>query len=688
MELALKTTARTALRDEQALVDAARGGDDRAFEELYARYRDRVTAFINSKVRDHGRAEDISQEVFMAALRQLRSHDQPIAFKPWIFAIAKNACIDEFRRSARGREVPVETDDDFPTDQRASLSIVPSPPAAIESKQRLEDLRGAFGGLSESHHRLIVMRELEGRSYDEIGTRLGMTRQMVESGLFRARRKLSEEYDELASGRRCEQVQTVIDSGAALKLKALGIKERRRVTQHLSHCQACRHEARLAGIDETLLKPRSIREKIAALVPFGGLWRWRPWRRGGSAAARGHASGHLAASGAAQTAGTVGSSIGLGQAAAAIAALAVAGAGGGVAIAHIDHGHGVPAAAHHVRTAGAAGAGTGARAASAAQTQAGSASAAGQNQQTFSASSSAVGSRTGPTALGTGTKRSGTNSPVPGQKLPVGGSGSATSNPGASNSTSPSGNPAASLLNTAKNAPGQTLSKVTAPIKKLLDPIKSIVAPVSKATNPITAPVKKVLSSPPVKSVTSPVTAPVKKVLSSPPVKSVTGPVKSVAAPVVKSVTAPVKTVAAPVVKSVTAPVKTVAAPVVKSVTAPVKTVVAPVVKSVTAPVKTVVAPVVKSVTAPVKTVTAPVKSVVSAPVQSVTAPVNAATNPVTSAPPVKKVASIVGGTVHQVVSPTSTTATTQTPSTATDTSGSSSSSGPVTVVKKVLGGL
>jgi RNA polymerase sigma factor (sigma-70 family) len=605
MELALKTTARTALRDEQLLVDAARHGDDRAFEELYARYRDRVTAFINSKVRDHGRAEDISQEVFMAALRQLRSHDQHIAFKPWIFAIAKNACIDEFRRSARGREVPVETDDDFPTDQRASLSIVPSPPAAIESKQRLEDLRGAFVGLSESHHRLLVMRELEGRSYDEIGTRLGMTRQMVESGLFRARRKLSEEYDELASGRRCEQVQTVIDSGAALTLRALGIKERRRLTQHLSHCQACRHEARLAGIDETLLKPRSIAAKIAALVPFGGLWRW-PWRRGGSAAARGHASGHAAASGAAQTAGTVGSSIGLGQAAAAVAALAVAGAGGGIAIAHIDHGHRAPAAAHHVSTTGTAGVGTGASAASAAQTQAGSASAGRQSGQTFSATSSATGSRTGPTALGTGTKRSGTNSPVPGQKLPVGGSRSARSTPGAPNSTSSSGNPTAGLLNATKNTPGQTLSKITAPIKKIINPIKSIVAPVTKATNPVTAPVKKILSSPPVKNVTSPVTAPVQKVLSSPPVKSVT-------APVVKSVTAPVKSVTAPVVKSVTAPVTT-------------------------------------------------------------------ATNPVTSAPPVKKVGSTVSGTVQKVVSPTSTTPI--------GTGGSSGSSSPVTVVKKVLGGL
>jgi RNA polymerase sigma factor (sigma-70 family) len=527
MELALKSTATTGLRSEQGLVQAARHGDDRAFEQLYAQYRERVTAFIHSKVRDHGRAEDISQEVFMAALRQLRSNDQQIAFKPWIFAIAKNACIDEFRRSARGREVPVETDDDFPTDQRASLSIVPSPPAAIESKQRLDDLRGAFGGLSESHHRLIVMRELEGRSYDEIGNRLGMTRQMVESGLFRARRKLSEEYDELASGRRCEQVQTVIDSGAAARLRALGIKERRRLTQHLSHCQGCRHHARLAGVDETLLKPRSIAAKIAALVPFGGLWRW-PWRRGASAPAKAHASGHLAASGAAQAAGSAGASATIGQAAAAVAVLAIAGAGGGIAIAQHTHSGRRPAAAHHVTTRRSGGSGTGANSSSAARITGGSAGTGNSASHTFGARSIAAGSKTGPTALGTGTKRSGTNSPVPGRNQPTGGLGSATPSTGAPNSTPSSGSSPTSLLNTTINNTGHGVDKVAAPVKKIIDPIKKITDPITKATNPVTGTVNKVLSSPPVKSVTDPVN----KVLSSPPVKSVTDPVNKVTNPV------------------------------------------------------------------------------------------------------------------------------------------------------------
>ena len=97
---------------EHDLIEATRDGDHRAFEELYARYQGRITAFIHSRVRDHGRAEDVAQEVFISALRRLRASSQEIAFKPWIYEIAKNACIDEYRRSLRGREVPLDTGDE------------------------------------------------------------------------------------------------------------------------------------------------------------------------------------------------------------------------------------------------------------------------------------------------------------------------------------------------------------------------------------------------------------------------------------------------------------------------------------------------------------------------------------------------------------------------------------------------
>src|SRR4029077_3814316 len=97
-----------------------------------------------------------------------------------------------------------------------------------------------------------------------------------------ARRKLTEEYDELASGRRCLQVQSVIDDGRAQSARSFGVRERRQITRHLSHCQACRVTAHMAGVDEALLKPASIAAKIAALLPFP-IWRW-PWRGGGGSA--------------------------------------------------------------------------------------------------------------------------------------------------------------------------------------------------------------------------------------------------------------------------------------------------------------------------------------------------------------------------------------------------------------------
>ncbi len=357
MALTLGRASIAPTSSEEGLIAAARAGDDRAFEEIYSRYRERIHAFILGRVHDHGRAEDIGQEVFISALRRLRSSDREIAFKPWIYEIAKNACIDEFRRGQRTHEVSLDADDSLVGGQRALLSIAPTPPAAMESKQRLDDLRGAFGGLSENHHQLLVMREFEGLSYDQIGARTGMSRQMVESSLFRARRKLTEEYDELASGRRCLQVQGVIDDGRAQSERSFGVRERRQIGRHLAHCQSCRVKAHLAGVDEALLKPRSIAAKIAALLPFP-LWRW-PWRGGGGAKTAVVRSGsHPFAAQTLQSAAAVAepaaATTTLGGAAIAAAVIALAGGGGGVvaALASQDHHRAAAPATAHAHQAG------------------------------------------------------------------------------------------------------------------------------------------------------------------------------------------------------------------------------------------------------------------------------------------------------------------------------------------------
>src|SRR3712207_2095338 len=75
---------------DHKLVAAVRRGDDRAFEALYLRYRRRIHAYVVGMVKDHQRAEDVTQEVFVSALRRMRATERPIAFKPWIYEIAKN----------------------------------------------------------------------------------------------------------------------------------------------------------------------------------------------------------------------------------------------------------------------------------------------------------------------------------------------------------------------------------------------------------------------------------------------------------------------------------------------------------------------------------------------------------------------------------------------------------------------
>lgn len=249
-------------QDDQQLVQAARGGDDWAFEQLYARYRPRLHAFAVRMIHDPDRADDLVQEVFISALRRLRDSDARIIFRPWIYEIARNACIDEYRRSRRVSEVPLEREG--VEGWLDHLSGGPSPEVVVESRQRLEDLRHAFRGLSDRHHRIIVARELEGKSYREIGAELDMSQAVVESTLFRARRRLGEEFHELSSGRRCARVQTIIGSAQG---RRLGIRERRAVLTHVEHCRPCRRDALSAGFSLRAPKRRRLRNLAAGLAP-------------------------------------------------------------------------------------------------------------------------------------------------------------------------------------------------------------------------------------------------------------------------------------------------------------------------------------------------------------------------------------------------------------------------------------
>jgi RNA polymerase sigma factor (sigma-70 family) len=261
---------------DATLVAAVRRGDDRAFEQLYSRYQRRISAYVYGMVKDHGRAEDITQEVFISALRRMRETDRAIAFKPWIYEIAKNACIDQFRRSRRAEEVSMDAGEGLGQADHGRLAAAePTPDDAVDAKQQLDHLCGAFGGLSDSHHEILVLREFEGLSYREIGDRMGLSRPGVESTLFRARKRLTEEYDELVSGQRCARIQSII---AAAVGTAPGTRDARRLARHVSHCQPCRRMAMAAGLDISSLPRTPVRraiERVAGFLPLPAFLRAR-----------------------------------------------------------------------------------------------------------------------------------------------------------------------------------------------------------------------------------------------------------------------------------------------------------------------------------------------------------------------------------------------------------------------------
>lgn len=329
----MSVIARATDASDAELVAFVRAGDDSAFEELYRRYSRRVAAFVCRMVGDPDRAEDVAQEAFFSALRRLRETDADIVFKPWVFEIAKNAAIDHFRRASRAEEVSLQANDGSlrPADQLRLVGAGPLPDVAYERKERLDHLRGAFDELSESHSRILVLRELEGLSYREIGERMAMTRPAVESTLFRARRRLNEEYADLDTGARCLAVTAAI---ARLAEGLESPRDRRRVSRHALRCSACRRHARELGVPVE----HPVRSRVAALLPLPVLARRRRGDShesgGGAAAGNGYAMGVERMAGWAPAMVTTGAAEGTAQAWGKLIAVvaAVALAGGGAAV--------------------------------------------------------------------------------------------------------------------------------------------------------------------------------------------------------------------------------------------------------------------------------------------------------------------------------------------------------------------
>jgi RNA polymerase sigma factor (sigma-70 family) len=233
-------TAASVEQTDEHLVCLARSGSNAAFEVLFRRYQGRIAAYARGIVTDRAGADDIVQDVFISAYRSLLGSDRKISFRPWVYEIAKNACIDQLRRARRAAEVSIHSEVFTDRDERRITGAVGSTHAEVSRRQNLESLKMAFNQLPQRHHDILVMRELEGLSCEKIGSRIGLSRAAVESMLFRARKRLKTEFDEISTGECCTRAQATI---AKVSSRRIGTREQRQLSGHLRDCAACRREA-------------------------------------------------------------------------------------------------------------------------------------------------------------------------------------------------------------------------------------------------------------------------------------------------------------------------------------------------------------------------------------------------------------------------------------------------------------
>lgn len=181
--------------DDAAVVAAFLDGEERGFQELVDRYQTRLLNFIYRTIGDREKAEDLVQEVFIRVYRHLHRFDRSKKFSTWIYTIASNLAKNELRNRSRNPLVLFQTirknwqDDDRPL-QFEDSSMRPDD---LYRKRHLRELvESSVAQLPEHHREVFVLRELEGKSYEEIAEITDTNLGTVKSRLNRARSSFAE----------------------------------------------------------------------------------------------------------------------------------------------------------------------------------------------------------------------------------------------------------------------------------------------------------------------------------------------------------------------------------------------------------------------------------------------------------------------------------------------------------------
>lgn len=183
---------------DQELIERVQGGDKRSFDVLVRKYQGKVAGLVSRYVYDHGEVEDVVQEVFIKAYRALDRFRGDSAFYTWLYRIAVNTAKNHL--VASGRRPPgqdVDAEEVVNTSAGEKLQESESPEHSIMTRQIAEVLQETLRSLPDDLREAIMLREIEGMSYEEIAEVMACPIGTVRSRIFRAREALDKELKAL-----------------------------------------------------------------------------------------------------------------------------------------------------------------------------------------------------------------------------------------------------------------------------------------------------------------------------------------------------------------------------------------------------------------------------------------------------------------------------------------------------------
>ena len=176
-------------KQEQQWVEAARQGDQSAFEQLVHLYEKRVLALTTRMCKNPADAEEAAQEAFLSAWQGLPFFRGDASFSTWLYRLASNACVDLLRREGRRQSAagPSLKDEEV---QLEVPGTAPSPQEQAERSELRQQIEAGLQALTPDHRQVLLLREMHQLSYDEIAQTLDVDAGTVKSRINRGRKQL------------------------------------------------------------------------------------------------------------------------------------------------------------------------------------------------------------------------------------------------------------------------------------------------------------------------------------------------------------------------------------------------------------------------------------------------------------------------------------------------------------------